>query len=201
MKNSKPKPPLEKITAAYKSALAQNPAFSSFVVDGTEYRSATMPDAPALAWGIIASSAGDVVVDKRDGGDLVRPDQTMNGGYLMVSIARKVPLADAYFRRRAHEWIAHAFLGPPPSLASIVEHLDDDGTNNAAWNLVWSDCAKNRARRNGTAKFTPEGKVRQLPLDLRLIRRVQVRTGHKGQRLAKYIEKLIRKDLVKKNAA
>jgi hypothetical protein len=65
---------------------------------------------------------------------------------------------------------------------------------------VWSDCAKNRARRNGTAKFTPAGKVRPLPLDLRLLRHTQAKTGHRGRRLSTYIEKLIRQDLVKKVA-
>jgi HNH endonuclease len=141
---------------------------------------------------------GDILVDKRDSRGLVRPAQTVNAGYLMISIA--VAISDPYVRRRVHSLVAYAFLGPPPAPSSIIEHLDDNPQNRDLINLLYSTSATNRARRNGTAKFTPAGKVRPLPLDLRLVRRVQAKTGHKGQRLTKYVEELLRKDLKKKAA-
>jgi hypothetical protein len=203
MKSVKPKPSVEKLNAAYKAARARDPECRSFVVNGIEYRLTTMPDAPELAWDVwVGSIRGDILVDKRDGGDLTRPIQTENGGYLYVSIAKKIAVSDPHFRRRVHQWVAHGHLGPPPFSNAIVGHLDYDGlTGNSAFSLTWSDPAMNRARRNGTAKLTPAGKVRPVSLNLRLVRRAQAKTGHRGQRLTKYVEKLIRQDLIKTKVA
>jgi hypothetical protein len=68
MKIIKPKPSIEKLNEAYRTALAQNPETASFVVDGVEYRRVTIPDAPELAgspgrplWAATSSSTSATV--------------------------------------------------------------------------------------------------------------------------------------------
>lgn len=53
--------------------------------------------------------------------------------------------------RRVHVLVALAFLGPKPSPAHEVRHLDDNKHNNALANLAWGTRADNIAdrRRNG----------------------------------------------------
>jgi hypothetical protein len=189
-------PPLHAVNAAYE-ARARDPECAGFIVDGIEYRLAKMIDAPALAWDVWVSELGDMVVDKKNGGELVRLKQTLNEGYLYVSVEKEEHGADPYLRRRVHEWVAHAFHGPPPEPDSIVEHLDDDSTNNDFRNLAWSDQVRNRARRtaNGRSGYTPPGKLRNVLLNIRVVRLIRDRTGFKGRKLSTYLEQLILSDL------
>jgi hypothetical protein len=161
------------------------------------YRHTSMPGEAALAWKVWVSECGDVLVDKRDGSGLTRPRQTVNDGYLIVSIRRQLSGGDPYMRRRVHEWVAHAFCGSPPSPAAIVEHLDDNPKNNSAKNLAWSDHGSNRARKaqNERAGASPGDKIRKMPISLRLMRELQQRTGQRGQVLVRTIERLVRQYL------
>jgi hypothetical protein len=171
-------------------------------VDGIEYRRTVMIDQPPLAWDVWVSENGDVVVDKGEARDLVRLTQTLNMGYRYVSVLRRQPGADPYLRRRVHEWVAWAYHGPPPSPDSIVEHLDDDPSNNTAVAVIWSDQITNRARRtaNDRTGTVPPGKLRNVLLNLRVVRLIRERTGHKGRKLSTYVERLILADLDPQNA-
>jgi hypothetical protein len=190
-------PPLTSVNAAFLDARSRGPDAEGFLVDGIEYRLTLMSDAPPLAWSVWVSEFGDIVVDKNDGAELIRPTQTLNEGYVYVSIKRRQPGADPYLRRRAHEWVAHAFHGPPPTHDAIVEHLDDDPIHNDFRNLAWSDQIMNRARRtaNGRAGITPPGKLRNILLNIRIVRLIRDRTGFKGRKLSTYVEQLILADL------
>jgi hypothetical protein len=190
-------PPLNIVNAAIYGARTRDPECEGFLADGIEYRLTSMADAPPIAWQVFVSEFGDIVVDKNDCADLVRPAQTLNEGYLYCSILKLVPGADPYLRRRAHEWVAHAFLGPPPEPDSIVEHLDDDATNNDYRNLAWSDQISNRARRtaNSRSGITPPGKLRNVLLNIRVVRLIRERTGFKGRKISAYVEQLILADL------
>jgi hypothetical protein len=192
------RPPLPAVSQALAAARARDPTCTWFTVGRMEYRLATMPNEPPLEWTVWAGSiAGDIVVEKASG-RLVRPAQTMNEGYRVVSIAKATPFrGDRYLRRRVHEWIAHAFLGPPPTPDAIVEHLNDQGGTNDAINLIWSTSSTNRKRKtaNDRAGLAPDGKVRKLPLSLNLVRQLQQRTGCRGQTLIAHVEDLIAREL------
>jgi hypothetical protein len=190
-------PPLNTVNAAFYEACTRDPDCQGFVADGIEYRLTVMTDAPPLAWSVWVSEFGDIVVDKNDGAELVRPTQTLNEGYVYVSIKKQQAGADPYLRRRVHEWVAFAYHGDPPAPDSIVEHLNDDGTDNDFRNLAWSDQIRNRARRtaNDRAGITPPGKLRNLLLNIRVVRLIRERTGFKGRKMAAYVEQLILADL------
>jgi hypothetical protein len=190
-------PPPNVVNVAFLEARARDPETEGFLVDGVEYRQTVMSDAPPLAWQVWVSEFGDIVLDKNDGGDLIRPAQTMNEGYLYCSVLKQRPGADPYLRRRAHEWVAWAFHGEPPAPEAVVEHLDDDATNNDYRNLAWSDQTSNRARRtaNSRSGTTPPGKLRTVLLNIRVVRLIRERTGFKGQKISAYVEQLILADL------
>jgi hypothetical protein len=181
MDNNKLK--FDEVIAAYNAARACDPACTSFTIRHVEYRRVTIPDAPLLAWSVSVSNIdGDVFVDKRDGNDPVRPVQTEIEGYLIVSILRAAPTGpDNYFRRRVHFLVAHAFIGPPSPGSLLVEHLDDDGRRNDADNLIWSDQARNRARKatNDLTGFTPSS-ARSPPPWLNATWRCSPRCTRKG---------------------
>ncbi len=186
--------------AAARRADAETP---KFVVDQTEYRLTTLPDEPPLAWDVWVGAQGDIVVDKRAGNGLVRPAQTLNEGYLMISIKRlDARPEDSFLRRRCHEWVANAFHGPPPSRDAIVEHLNDQPDDNREENLCWSRHAENRASRTANrGKAVPDGKVRKVPISLKLIRELQAHTRLKGRGLAAFIEQVIVKKIREDAAA
>jgi hypothetical protein len=106
-------PPLNAVNAAFNDMRARDPESTGFLVDGIEFRRTTMIDAPALAWDVWVSEFGDIVVDKKNGSELVRLTQTLNEGYLYVSVEKQQHGADPYLRRRVHEWVAHAYYGAP----------------------------------------------------------------------------------------
>jgi hypothetical protein len=163
-------------------------------VGTTEYRLTTLgPDEPPLGWEVWVSDQGDLVVSKRDGLGFVRPQLTRNEGYLMVSILRAEDRAeDRYLRRRLHRLVAMAFHGRAPSSDALVEHLDDDPENCGAANLRWATPAENRARKTANDRAdVPKGKIRKLPINMRVVRELQQRTGMKGKALATFVEALI----------
>lgn len=57
----------------------------AFEREGVAYREVELAGEDVI-WAVYAGADGDVLVDKRDGHGLVRPDQTWVDGYLMVSI-------------------------------------------------------------------------------------------------------------------
>jgi hypothetical protein len=190
-------PPLTSVNAAFLDARSRDPDADGFLVDGIEYRLTVMSDAPPLAWSVWVSEFGDIVVDKNDGAELIRPAQTLNEGYVYVSIKKQRPGADPYLRRRVHEWVAFGYHGKPPTPDAIVEHLDDDQSRNHARNVSWSTPVLNRARRteNDRAGVTPPGKLRNVLLNIRVVRLIRERTGFKGRKLSGYVERLILADL------
>lgn len=132
--------PIDVVTAAYVTAFTPD----HFFVGQQEYRLTTLGlEEPPLAWDVFVSDHGDIVVSKRDGLGFIRPQLTRNEGYLMVSILRAEERAeDRYLRRRVHVWVANAFHGRAPSPDALVEHLNDDPSDNFAANLRWATAAE-----------------------------------------------------------
>lgn len=186
------KPAVVELEGALDEARAACAETKHFTLNGREYRATVLPDEPPLAWTVWVSDDGDIVVDKRAAKGLCRPAQSVNDGYLMVSIRRADARAeDSFLRRRVHEWVAHAFLGPPPHSSSIVEHINDLPGDNRALNLRWSSHATNRAQRTANKGGSSTGKVRKVPISLSLIRQLQVLTGLRGRALVERIEQAI----------
>lgn len=73
--------------------------------------------------------------------------------YLRVDLSRD----DKKRRVSIHRLVAEAFIGPAPSLAAVVNHIDGDKTNNRPVNLEWCSVTENNrhARINGLARVVP----------------------------------------------
>jgi hypothetical protein len=80
---------------------------------------------------------------------------TVNGvGYAVCNLRK-----DGKPRTEAvHVLVAEAFLGPRPTWATQVNHMDRDRANNAAANLEWSHSSHNI--RHAFAKYFYEGRMR-----------------------------------------
>lgn len=62
----------------------------------------------------------------------------------------------------AHQLVAGAFLGPPPSPSHVVAHWDGDKLNNHVSNLRWATVAENAqdSARQGTFKGANNGRAK-----------------------------------------
>lgn len=106
-------------------------------------------------------------------GRLVSTGRRNAKGYVVIEFCR----ADQKRRLLAHQVVARAFIGEPPSPTHGVNHIDGVKTNNSATNLEWSTRAENNAHAkrigllrplkgeaNGRAKLT-EADVAEIRLN------------------------------------
>lgn len=166
----------------------------AFVRDGVAFRMVEFggEDVP---WVVYAGGDGDVLVDKRDGGGLVRPRKTWNDGYLMVSVRRT---DGRYVQRRVHDLVARAFLGPPPSPEHIVDHVNGNPEQNDIRNLRWAtqqENRQNRTRHMRRHRRSTRGRTRMLPVAVGAVADVQQRTGLKGRRLYRWVDRVLKKSV------
>ncbi len=100
---------------------------------------------PVEGWPYEVSNLGRVRRDGRPPRTGVRPHRICNGvadrrGYIVIQ------LADGPARRKAmfaHQLVARAFIGPPPSDKHVVAHWDGVPSNNRVENLRWATNAEN----------------------------------------------------------
>lgn len=166
----------------------------AFVRDGIAYRQVELEE-DYVAWAVYAGADGDVLVDKRDGNGVVRPCQTWVDGYLMTSIRRT---DGRYAQRRTHQLVARAFLGPPPSSEHIVDHIDGFPSHNGADNLRWvtpKENRENRTRHMRRRRRSARGRTRMLPISVCTAAKVQERTGLKGRRLYRWVDRVLKKSV------
>jgi hypothetical protein len=163
----------------------------AFEREGVAYREVELAGEDVI-WAVYAGADGDVLVDKRDGHGLVRPDQTWVDGYLMVSIRR---IDGRYAQRRVHQLVATSFLGPRPSPAHVVDHIDGIPTHNGLENLRWvtpKENRDNRSRHMQRQRRSARGRTRVLPIRMSTAVEVQRRTGLKGRRLYCWVDRVLK---------
>lgn len=168
----------------------------AFVREGVEYRRVDL-EGEDLAWLVYPGSNGDVLVDKGDGRGLVRPCQTPIDEYIFVSVRRN---NGRYAQRRVHQLVARAFLGPPPSPAHVVDHVDGVPAHNGASNLLWRTArenCENRSRHMQRRRQTLRGRIRMVPVRMETIAEVQKCSGLKGQRLYVWVDRALREGVRK----
>lgn len=51
--------------------------------------------------------------------------------------------------RKIHRLVCRTFRGPSPKKKGVVDHIDNDPSNNCAFNLQWLSRRENQDRRNG----------------------------------------------------
>ena len=191
-----PLPSIYEVNRAHDLARARGALVEEFELDGVTYRHTVLQGEPELAWKVFVSAMGDVVVEKEPGGQLHRPARTVNENYLLVSIKRLNSQGpDAYLRRRIHWLVAVAFKGPPPSPGAVASHLNDDGLDCRAENIIWASQSENRATRSANAGHVPKHKMRKVYVPLHLARVLGVRKHLRGRKLDRYLEQLVRRDL------
>ncbi|WP_425602843.1 HNH endonuclease [Hoeflea algicola] len=75
-------------------------------------------------------------------GNLLAP-RLRKDGYLHLAIR----YGGERFHKKAHQYVAAAFLGPKPFEGAQVAHADGTRTNNTPENLRWVTCKENHADR------------------------------------------------------
>lgn len=74
----------------------------------------------------------------------ILPPGTWNNGYQRVALCRDGERRTASL----HRLVALAFHGEPPTLSSVVRHLNGDRADNRSANLAWGSRSENEADKN-----------------------------------------------------
>jgi len=85
-----------------------------------------------------------------NGGHILRPERTRLG-YLRIRLSD----GERQTRILVHRLVAEAFIGPTPSPAHEVNHLDADKSNNKSENLAWCTRAENMKHARGYGLWRP----------------------------------------------
>ena len=117
-------------------------------------------------------------------------------GYPMVKLTQRIGKGKV-LDVCVHKLVAFAFLGKPPTPygkgkgCSIVDHIDEDKTNNNASNLCWITPADNNRKQKKYAKNNPGNTINVNPTRQQLRHReVALKSIHKKRQDPKRLEEI-----------
>lgn len=144
--------------------VSATPGQAEITCNGTLFRLAVFPDAPALCWVVYGGDDGQIIVYKPElrRWERLLPTRKTND-YLFVSIAKD---GGRYWQPYVHAVILHAFEGPPPTKTSVAKHLNDDPHDNRRSNLSWGTKSENavEAHRHRRLQSPPSGRRISIPV-------------------------------------
>lgn len=125
-----------------------------------EYEASTYGQIRSVS-GIRTYTAWGKTIERRHTGKTLKPLFDGRGAYLQVPLS----INGSSRRYLVHRLVAITFIDNPNGLPE-VNHMDEDKTNNAVWNLEWCDHKYNnnygskrimtRGTKNGAAKISEE---------------------------------------------